>query len=434
MASKKRTDKTPPSPTTTVPKSGADLIRDIFTGANTPQGPVAPTTTAPRSTTTAPKKSSPSTTTPKKSTTTTTPSATLPPASPTTSSPKSTTTTVPASKGTPSSKSGPSFREIEERDKNYQPPKEDKPGKKSKKDGKKKTEETADTAAAPTLEENVRRLYPQFSYLLDNPELFGDDVLAVIKRAVKDGWTSTRFQGAIQSTKYWQTTVADAKNFDALTPADQDVKVQDTIDEINKIVDMGTISEQELTKFARDMARRGIKGENLKKLTYGMALSAGASAETVTDVLSSNDAVTMKKVARAYGGNLSDDQVKQYLTEGKTPQQVQMMYREKAKGLYPHLTAQFDADLTMDDILSDYKSMAASVLERSETDIDFTKPEFLEAIATDDGKGNKRQLTLGEWNKKLKTDDRYGYSKTTRAIQDARQIAFNISKAFGKVI
>lgn len=285
-----------------------------------------------------------------------------------------------------------------------------------------------------TLEENVRKFYPQFAYLLDNPELFGNDVIAVIRRAVKDGWTETRFKGSIMSTQYWQNTVQEAKNFDALTPADQDTRIQDTLDEINGVMDTSALGEGELTKFARDMARRGIKGEQLKKMTYGMALKAGADTEAAADVLASNDAVKIKRVVQMYGGSISDDTIKQYLTDGKTPEQVQMMYREKAKGLYPHLAPQLDADLTMDDITKDYKSMAASILEKTESEIDFTKPEFMEAIASDDGKGNKRQLSLGEWQKKLKTDDRYGYSKTTRAIQDARQIAFNISKAFGKVM
>ena len=403
----------------------------VIPGTTTTTSP--PQTYRPPTRTPAAPSGTPTTSTTTPATTTTTPPATLPPK---TGSPP--TTNVPKKGGSSSpTKKGPSFREIEERDKDYQPPKEDKPGKKDKKgkkDGKNKTEETADTAAVPTLEENVRRLYPQFAYLLDNPELFGDDVLSVIKRAVKDGWTTSRFQGSIQATKYWQTTVAEAKNFDALTPADQDMKVQDAIDEIGKVMDTTGFDDTKLYTFARDLARRGVKGEQLKKLTYGMALSEGMTPEVQADVMSSESAMSIKRIVKAYGGAITDETLKQYLTDGKTPEQVQTMYREKAKGLYPHLSAQFDADLTMDDITKDYKAIASNVLERSEAEIDFTKPEFLESIAADDGKGNKRQLSLGEWTKKLKTDDRYGYSKTTRAIQDARQIAFNISKAFGKVL
>lgn len=412
--------------------------------------PTTPSTTVPAQTylpptrTPAAPSGTPTTSTTAAPTTTTAPPATLPPKSTTTSTaPKSTTTTTPKSQTTTAPKNtGPrsadgatSWREFEEET----APKDDgKGGKggKGKGKGKGKDKETVPETppAEPSLEENVRKFYPQFAYLLDNPELFGNDVIAVIKRAVKDGWTETRFKGSIMSTQYWQNTVQEAKNFDALTPADQDTKIQDTLDEINGVMDTSALNEAELTKFARDMARRGIKGEQLKKMTYGMALTVGADADVTADVLASNDAVKIKRVVQMYGGAISDDTIKQYLSDGKTPEQVQMMYREKAKGLYPHLAPQLDADLTMDDITKDYKSMAASILEKTESEIDFTKPEFLEAIASDDGKGNKRQLSLGEWQKKLKTDDRYGYSKTSRAIQDARQMAFNISKAFGKVV
>lgn len=409
----------PTTPSTTVPAQ--TYLPPTRTPA-APSGTPTTSTTAAPTTTTAP----PATLPPKSTTTSTAPKST------TTTTPKSPTTTAPKNTGPRSADGATSWREFEEQTS----PKDDGKGNKGGKGGKGKGKETAPETppAEPTLEENVRKFYPQFAYLLDNPELFGDDVIAVIKRAVKDGWTETRFKGSIMSTQYWQNTVQEAKNFDALTPADQDTKIQDTLDEINGVMDTSALDEAELTKFARDMARRGIKGEQLKKMTYGMALTAGADTEAAADVLASNDAVKIKRVVQMYGGSISDDTIKQYLTDGKTPEQVQMMYREKAKGLYPHLAPQLDADLTMDDITKDYKSMAASILEKTESEIDFTKPEFMEAIASDDGKGNKRQLSLGEWQKKLKTDDRYGYSKTTRAIQDARQMAFNISKAFGKVV
>lgn len=290
------------------------------------------------------------------------------------------------------------------------------------------------TVKTTTLEDKVRQYYPQFSYLLDNPDLFGADVIAVMKRAVKGGWTADRFKGSIQTTNYWQNTVQEAKNFDAMTPADQDSKTQDTIDSINGLMDTTALDSTELYTFAKDMTRRGVNGDHLKRMTYNFALSKGTTSEAQADVFASPDASKIRMIARAYGGELSDDSLKQYLIEGKTPQQVQTMYKEKTKGLYPHLATQLDADLTIEDITKDYKTIASSVLEKSESEIDFTKPEFMEAVAADDGKGGKRQLSLGEWQKKLKTDDRYGYSKTTRAMQDARQIAFNISRAFGKVV
>lgn len=383
-----------------------------------------------------------------RTTTTTTPPATLPPRSSSTTTPKSPTTTAPKGTTTTTVPQSTTTTTVPQSTTKTEPmgpflgqktesssvkPKTETTSTSNKKSKKDKKEQPTEVAA-PTLEDNVRKLYPEFAYLLDNPELFGDDVLSVLKRATKDGWTSTRFKGAIQATKYWQNTVSEAKNFDALTPADKDVKIQDTIDEISQVMDTTGFDSARLRQFASDLARKGIKGDQLKQLTYGMATAEGMSPEVQADVLSSDSAVKIKNIVKAYGGSISDDTLKQYLADGKTAQQIQTMYREKTKGLYPHLAMQLDADLTMDDITKDYKAIAANVLEKTESEIDFTKPEFLESISSDDGKGNKRQLSLGEWTKKLKTDDRYGYSKTTRAIQDAREIAFNISKAFGKVL
>lgn len=411
--------------------------------ATVPYTPIPTTTTAPppryippTRTPQAPSGTPTTSTTAAPSTTSTTPPSTIPPASKsttTTTAPKETTTTSTVPSAPKGDVVGPYIgQQTASSSVPTQETSEKKPKKTTKKTPKKTTKPAA--PAQPTLEDNVRQYYPQFAYLLDNPDLFGADVIAVMKRAVKDGWTADRFKGAIQSTKYWQNTVQEAKNFDAMTPADQDSKTQDTIDSINGMMDTTALDSTELYTFAKDMTRRGISGDHLKRLTYGFALSKGTASDAAADVLASPDASKIRTIVRAYGGQISDETLKQYLTEGKTAQQVQMMYKEKTKGLYPHLAAQLDADLTMEDITKDYKAIAASVLEKSESELDFTKPEFMESVAADDGKGGKRQLSLGEWQKKLKTDDRYGYSKTNRAIQDARQIAFNIARAFGKVV
>lgn len=110
------------------------------------------------------------------------------------------------------------------------------------------------------------------------------------------------------------------------------------------------------------------------------------------------------------------------------------MYRERLKAQYPHLSSQLDADLTFEDIVTDYRQIAARTLETSPDAIDFTKPEYMEAIAARDEKGNVRQLSLGEWQQKLRTDSRYGYTKTNQAVREAQNIASGLAKAFGRII
>lgn len=297
---------------------------------------------------------------------------------------------------------------------------------------KKKT--TTTTKKKSSYEDIVRKDYPQFAYLLDNADLFGPDVVAALKNAVRLGWTSERFQGAISSTAYWKNTTGAAKRFDAATPADQQALVEKTSLELAQITEFGELDPTQVATFARDMARRGISGDALNKFAYSFIFKQGVDTEAARQAMESENASSIKKIAKAYGSSLNDETVRNYLEQGKTPAEVARIYKEKLKGQFPHLASQLDADLTFDEIVGDYRRVAASILERQETEIDFQKPEFLEAIATRDDKGNTRQLSLGEWVSKLKKDDRYGYSKTKTAVRDAQNLASSIARSFGKVM
>lgn len=285
-----------------------------------------------------------------------------------------------------------------------------------------------------SIDEAVKQNYPQFSYMLDNPDFFGQDVVAIFRRATKENWTPDRFAGAIQATQYWQNTVGAAKNFDAAPEADKQTKIDNTLREINSVTEVGSLDQGQVAAFARDMARRGLTGDALRQMTYQFVFRQGVETEAAQQALFTESAAQMRRIGKAYGASLTDDQVRKYLEDGKTPQNLQAMYREKMKAQYPHLSSQLDADLTFEDIVEDYRQMAAQILERSPDQIDFSKPEFVEAVATRDPNGNTRQLSLGEWSVKLKTDDRYGYSKTNTAIQQARTLASNIARTFGRVI
>jgi hypothetical protein len=285
-----------------------------------------------------------------------------------------------------------------------------------------------------SLQDSVKKNFPQFSYLFEQPELFGQDMIDLFTKAVKSGYTPERFRGELQKTTYWQTTVSSAKNFDAAAPADQQTKIDATLEELKGVTDINALPAEELSKFTRDMARRGVTGESLKRLAYSLVFKNGLATQAATEALNSSNAMGIRKIAKEYGYSIDDATVQSYLEKGESPESVSRKYVEKAKGLHPHLAPQFDAGLTFEDIVSDYKSVAANILEKSANEIDFTKPQYMQAIATRDEKGNTRQLSLSEWQSKLKTDDQYGYSKTKTAIQDARSLASSIAKSFGKVL
>lgn len=279
----------------------------------------------------------------------------------------------------------------------------------------------------------IKKNYPQFSYMIDNPDIFGQDVLNVMRRATREGWTQERFAGAIQRTRYWQNTVAAAKNFDAMPEADRLALVDKTRQELGQYTDTSVIDEATLTQFARDMARRGLTGDALRPLAYKFAFDRGAETQAAQEALYSQNAQQIRQVATAYGQKVDDLAVQTLLENGETADSMQRKYVAKLKAQYPQLANQLDSGLSFTDIVSDYKQVAARTLEKPADSIDFMDPKFMDAIATADGRGGYRQLTLGEWQTKLRSDPRYGYSTTTQAVQDARTLASSITRSFGKV-
>jgi hypothetical protein len=101
------------------------------------------------------------------------------------------------------------------------------------------------TRKKKSLEQNVKENFPQYSYLLESPEIFGQDMIAVFRKAIKNEWTADRLAGAISNTNYWKTTVGAAKRFDAATPADQETLMEDVRTELQSVSDFSGLSDSD---------------------------------------------------------------------------------------------------------------------------------------------------------------------------------------------
>jgi len=105
--------------------------------------------------------------------------------------------------------------------------------------------------------------------------------------------------------------------------------------------------------------------------------------------------------------------------------------REKAKVMYPHLAKSIDAGLSLEELASDYKQVAARTLELDPSQIDMGG---IYNVAIKSGEGGKeRMLSTSEWETLLRTDSKFKYSFTKQANQDATNIGLSIARAFGKV-
>lgn len=194
----------------------------------------------------------------------------------------------------------------------------------------------------------------------------------------------------------------------------------------------------QLGKFLNKANQYGYTGESLKQAAYQELLVKDPITKTyknpnaVEEVRASSPYLRLKKIGTSYLSPLSDDRIIESLTGGIAEDDVLRITREKAKALYPHLSKQIDAGLTLSDLAYDYQRTAADLLETTPEQIDMTKGKFGLALKTGEG-GKERMMSTSEWIQTIKSDDDFGWQYTKQANDQATNIALSIAKAFGKV-
>lgn len=291
--------------------------------------------------------------------------------------------------------------------------------------------------------------FPQFAKILDGGageaearRVFGDDtidlVLDVAKNPTNYDFATQAgidyFDSKVYGTKYYNETSSSAKAFDVLTQGEREDKIR---------VNRGTIASSygdlgltvaELDKIATDSTRRGLTGVGLN---YYVNSVVGTRARGRKDLLESLDSQGFMKVADAYGYKPADldDQIlagiqgKEYNGEIVTADTFKKKGIALAKAAYFQLAPQLDAGLTMAEIFQPYRDTAAKVLELAPESINFNDPKWSVAF----GSTTKPPMSMGEFLDEIKTKDKYGFSNTKQAKNDAQKIVQTIAEAFGKV-
>jgi hypothetical protein len=324
------------------------------------------------------------------------------------------------------------------------PPSETAPATTKKK--KKKTAAPAGTGPMGITDElraEIRTLFPQFASSFDGGEkeqqfidYFGVDIVAIIKKAVTEdayGLIETEAEKEslrrdIERTEYGQRTSEAEQLFD-FSPGTQAEKIRVKKNEITKQYADLQLDMQQLDTVARDAARKGWTGDDLKFAIYNYAYGAKPST-----VMESELADEIRNAGRAYGYVVSDAELKAALTN--TPYNGAMVTQDSilqkaqraAKGQYGHLADQIDAGLSLEDIFYNYKAYAARTLGIDPSEIDYVNdPKWAEAF----GSKEQGQLSLNDWLFKIKSDKRYGYQFTPQAQEEVSNIVSTLEKAFG---
>lgn len=193
----------------------------------------------------------------------------------------------------------------------------------------------------------------------------------------------------------------------------------------------------QLAKFLNKANQYGYTGESLKQAAYQALFEQDTQTKqyknpnAINEVKASTPFLRLKKIGNDYLAPLSDDRIIETLTGGIAEDDVLRLTREKAIALYPHLTRQIEAGLTLQDLAYDYKTTAAQLLEKTPDQIDMSDYRFNVALKTGET-GKERMMSTSEWANKIRTDESYGWQYTKQANDQATELALGLARAFGK--
>jgi hypothetical protein len=286
---------------------------------------------------------------------------------------------------------------------------------------------TGDKTAVPNnWEEQFRRMFPSQSWLLDLDRAKYPKLFALIQRGVTDRMYETeqglqRFDAELRNTDFYV-----------------EIRDNDTVRQIKSLVgDLG-FDTVPFNKFLSTAANMGWKGETLQQEVYKEAFRKNDAGQYVNPTAvnrakASNNYLSIAKIGKEYFSQVADSTIENTLTGGITIEDVQRQQRELAKTKYGHLSNLIEQGFTLQELADPFRQQAAQLLERSPDAINMGDAMF-EAAYNYGDTGQKRMMTSGEWEIKLRRDAQYGWDRTNNAKAEARQLASSIAQAFGKVI
>lgn len=282
------------------------------------------------------------------------------------------------------------------------------------------------TAKQTGWESKFREMFPGQQWMLDIDRSKYADVFKVFQDAVKNRAWETQV-----GTERFKTQL---ENSSFMT----ELKTNNIVGQVKAAVgDLG-FDTMPFNSFLTKAMNMGWKGDNLKQEVYKEAFRQDASGNfvnpvAVTRVKASNDYLAVQKIGKDFFSTVDDHTTQQVLTGALSTEDVQRQQRELAKTKYGHLSNLIDQGFTLDSLSSSFKQQAAQLLERDPNSIDMSQSDFEQALNTGDP-GNKRMMTSGEWEIKLRTDPRYNWANTQNAKAEARKLAASIAQTFGKVM
>lgn len=281
-------------------------------------------------------------------------------------------------------------------------------------------------------EDKLRKQFPGYSWVFDlGPEHQDtkDLYTQMLLGPENGGITMERFQALLPQSSWFN-----------------DQRVVSTKRKISSMFGNVGLASGSMAKLVNDAIQFKYDDTELSQAFYNEVFQRNSETggyvneSAARTALNGTDASTLRKFAKSMfmlGGdpNAMNGDIEDVLTGKMSQEDWQRTIRTTAKGVYSNWADVLDdPNMTMERLTAPWKNVAAQVLEMDPSQIDMSKPEYAAAFNGVDANGKPKSMSLGEWTVKLRTDPNYGWKNTQSAKQEARNIAYNLAVAFGKIV
>ncbi len=269
------------------------------------------------------------------------------------------------------------------------------------------------------------------------------DVDAAMGQLARKEISEDAFDAKIRSSKWWQERNDFTRAWDVKERTPGSTAQKEIDDRVQSMKDYAlskfgvVLSPEQLRPWARQTLREGASAPTQENGVAAIIVKGGSQG-AIDQLRQGGVAQRVNDVNARYGYNPGSDFVNQSISNIALGTMTEDMYESKVKSFVKTMYGADVGDLldrgySVADIAEPYVQTAARMLETNPNMIDMKDTKFQKALGMVDADGKKRQMTLGEWEKTLRTDPIYGWDKTNQAAGLAVQVGEQILRQFGKV-
>jgi hypothetical protein len=272
---------------------------------------------------------------------------------------------------------------------------------------------------------------PLASLLTSVPELS-----ALLNKAITSGQTAAEFQNAVNNSQWYRTHSDSVRNGLVQQASDPKTYAKMLAQEQAKVKSLANqmgvqLTPQQLAKLGTQSYLQGYTQDQLTAQLAGMFNQKGqlgGQAAQIHDDLA--------KSAALYGQNWTEQQVRYRTQQVLANPGMLDTYKEQmktaAKAMFPGLSSQLDAGLTVEDVASPYKQTMANLLEVDPATLTLNDRMIKSALQ---GTGNVAKgqqptaIPVWQFEQQVRSDPRW--QLTNNARQDTAATLESLGKQWG---